>query len=80
MKWKDLNTGYASKLQEMAALPPRALLGVSETASESEIKAAYRQLAKTYHPDGVDAFMATYNQEVLKLINRAYDALTARAP
>ena len=80
MKWKDLSQGYASKLKEMAALSPRALLGVSETASESEVKAAYRQLAKTYHPDGVDPFMATYNQEVLKLINQAYDALTARRP
>ena len=27
------------------------ILGVSETASESEIKNAYRKLAKTYHPD-----------------------------
>ena len=29
------------------------ILGVSEQAAEKEIKAAYRKLAKRYHPDVV---------------------------
>ncbi len=27
------------------------ILGISETASQDEIKRAYRELAKKYHPD-----------------------------
>ncbi|WP_375692114.1 hypothetical protein [Pseudooceanicola sp. LIPI14-2-Ac024] len=34
------------------------------------------QLVKTYHPDGSDVFMTQYNQEVLKLINSAYEKLS----
>ena len=49
------------------------LLGVSEDASQEEIKKAYRKKAKKYHPDsnGDDA-----DEEKFKKINKAYDVLS----
>ena len=49
------------------------LLGVSEDASQKEIKKAYRKKAKKYHPDsnGDEA-----DEEKFKKINKAYDVLS----
>lgn len=50
------------------------VLGVKKTASDAEIKKAYRKLAKKYHPDSNpnDAVAA----ERFKEINEAYDILS----
>ena len=60
---------------------PYEVLGVSRTASDSEIKTAYRELVKKYHPDNyADNPLADLASEKMKEINEAYDALTrARA-
>jgi len=49
-----------------------AVLGVSHTATDAEIKAAYRRLARTWHPDVCHEPDAT---EQFKRINRAYEVL-----
>ena len=49
---------------------PFQILGVSPAASEDEIKAAYRQLAKKYHPD-LNPGSATAEAK-MKEINEAY--------
>ena len=49
------------------------VLGVSKTASEDEIKKAYRKLAKQYHPDVNKAPDA---EEKFKEINEAYEVLS----
>jgi molecular chaperone DnaJ len=49
------------------------ILGVSEKANADEIKKAYRQLAKKYHPDATPGDKAA--EERFKEINEAYDVL-----
>lgn len=49
------------------------LLGVSEDASQKEIKKAYREKAKKYHPDSNSG---ESNEEKFKKINKAYDVLS----
>jgi len=53
---------------------PYRVLGVSQTASDDEIKQAYRKLAKQHHPDrGGD-------EEKFKAVNEAYDNIKNPQP
>ena len=47
------------------------LLGISKTASEEEIKKAYRKLAHQYHPDKSGG-----DEKKFKEINEAYQVLS----
>jgi molecular chaperone DnaJ len=49
------------------------VLGVSKGASEDEIKAAYRRLAKKYHPDANPGDPSA--EQKFKEVGEAYDAL-----
>jgi curved DNA-binding protein CbpA len=75
MRWRDLNQSYKDRLASLSAMTPHERLGVPPGASPVEIKAAYIRLVKAYHPDSSDPFMIKHNQEVLKLINAAYEIL-----
>ena len=55
---------------------PYEVLGVSETATDEEVKAAYRNLAKKYHPDNyTDSPLADVAEQKMKEINEAYDMI-----
>ena len=55
---------------------PYEVLGVSPNASDDEIKAAYRKLAKKYHPDNyVNNPLADVAEQKMKEINEAYDEI-----
>lgn len=56
---------------------PYQILGINRNASIEEIKKAYRELAKKYHPDNyVGNELADLAAEKMKEINEAYDAVT----
>lgn len=58
---------------------PYKVLGVSQNATDEEIKAAYRELAKKYHPDNyANNPLADLAAEKMKEINEAYDTISKR--
>lgn len=58
---------------------PYKVLGVSTSAGDDEIKEAYRNLAKKYHPDQYSGSpLAELADEKMKEINEAYDEIVAQ--
>ena len=55
---------------------PYKVLGVSPSATDDEIKEAYRKLVKKYHPDKfADSDLSELANEKMKEINTAYDEI-----
>ncbi len=55
---------------------PYSVLGVSRDATDAEIKKAYRDLAKKYHPDNfANSPLKAQAEEKMKEVNNAYDTI-----
>ena len=55
---------------------PYSVLGVNKNATDEEIKNAYRELARKYHPDNYsDNPLSDLADEKMKEINEAYDEI-----
>ena len=56
---------------------PYSVLGVSPSASDAEVKKAYREMARKYHPDNYhDNPLSDLAQEKMKEVNEAYNSIT----
>ena len=72
IKQERINTMYRD---------PYEILGVTKDASEEDIKRAYRELAKKYHPDNyTDPNMAALASEKMQEINEAYEYIKNKGP
>lgn len=55
---------------------PYSILGLNRNATEEEVKKAYRELAKKYHPDNYqNSPLADYASKKMAEINAAYDQI-----
>lgn len=62
---------------------PYKVLGINSTASDDDVRKAYRKMAMKYHPDrvaGMGEEMQRNAAEQMKEINQAYDEIKRRRP
>ncbi|MCI8649318.1 MAG: J domain-containing protein [Anaerotruncus sp.] len=58
---------------------PYKVLGISPNATDDQVKAAYRELAKKYHPDNYAGNpLSDLAEEKMQEINQAYDAIVSQ--
>ncbi|MBO5945382.1 MAG: DnaJ domain-containing protein [Clostridia bacterium] len=57
---------------------PYSILGLTKNATDDEVKAAYRELARKYHPDNYtdDNPLKDLAKEKMQEVNEAYDKIT----
>ena len=75
MKWKNLTRDYQNQIDKIGEQDSYQRLAVERNCTMAEVKAAYREKVKLYHPDGKDDFMKDYSQEILKLLNEAVEQI-----
>ena len=60
----------------MSVNDPYKVLGINPNATDDEVKAAYREMARKYHPDNyTNNPLSELAQEKMQEINEAYDTI-----
>lgn len=72
MKWKNLNS---FKLDTLEGKSPYEILRVDESASMEEVRKSYKNLVRAYHPDVADKFLKKHNEDIIKIVNVAYETI-----
>jgi DnaJ-class molecular chaperone len=75
MQWREANRPYKSLIDDLRNKAPHDLLETTSDSTSGEIRSAYLAKIKAYHPDRADPFMREHFEEVVKLLNRAYEEL-----
>jgi molecular chaperone DnaJ len=81
MKWREIPTQYVDRLAQLRTQleqDPYLILGIPSSASDDDVKTAYRRSIAAYHPDRQGEFLRSYAQEVTKLVNVAYAQICER--
>lgn len=80
---QDLLSEVMVLKEALGSIKPHQLLNVSPDAEEEEIKKAYFEMARKYHPDAFGGEILPETRqaifEVFNSLTRAYQALTAKA-
>ena len=77
MEWNELNR-HSNIVEKLQNKDPYEILEIKSTASQEEIRKAYLRKVKTYHPDNSDEFIKINNENILKIINGAYEKIKSK--
>ena len=77
MKWKSLDRKHRDRVSGLSKLAAHEILEIPQGATEADIKVAFRNKARAYHPDRVDPFLRAQAEEIMKLLNEAYRVMLA---
>lgn len=77
---RHVGSSYSGSSRSNYSRDPYKVLGISEGATDEEVRKAYRKMALKYHPDrtaGMSEEMQRNAAEQMKEINAAYEAIKA---
>lgn len=75
MEWRSLDQSAEALINEYRTKSPYEVLRIPSSASSGEVRKAYLDMIKAYHPDRADKFLRALNEEISKIVNLSYDSI-----